>query len=679
MKMRDELMAIGLLAAVAVGISAPPTQADPVDYDKRMEWFLNDKLGMFIHWGVYSDPAGEWRGQPVPGAYAEWIMNDARIPVEVYEKEIAAKFNPVDFDAEEWVRLAKNAGMKYIVITAKHHDGFAMYDSEVSPYNIVDFTPFGRDPMKELAAACRRHDIKLCFYYSQTKDWHHPDGEGNHWDYPDEDSKNFTKYLEEKSIPQVRELLTEYGPIGLMWFDTPGQISKQQSRDLAKMVRSIQPHCIVSGRVGHGEGDYKEMGDNYLPKPDQVLEGPWGTSATMNHSYGYKKSDTDWKSAETLIHNFIDVVCKGGTYLLNVGPTGRGAIPPESVERLGGIGAWMDVNSEAIYNTRPYTTSYEGDHVRFTQSSDGHYLYAICLKWPGDKLTLSTVRAKPGSAIWMLGAADPLQWEQDDHALSIEMPDNMGDANSRPCKHAWVLRIEPGKTLAMPVIQRLDAGSEADRTTVAMKAEEGSTIHYTLDGSPPDVNSATYTQPFVLRKYARIRARAFQKGLGTSQTAKANMQVGASAAADVPASSLARGLNYYIYEGSWSKIPKFAELPPVESGSQSGFQIRAGDHYGMRFSGYIDVPEDGEYKFYTESDDGSMLYIDGFLVVENDGLHGAEESKGGSIVLEKGLHKIVVEYFERMGGEVLHVSYQQPGAEFPRPIPNSVLYRTKSK
>ena len=212
--------------------------------DCGQKWWQEARFGLFIHWGLYAQLAGEWNGVRTE-SIGEWIMKRLDIPVADYEK-LAADFNPVAFDAEAWVSLAKDAGMKYIVITAKHHDGFAMYHSQCSPYNIVDATPFRRDPMKELADACRKAGIRLCFYYSQAQDWHDPDGYG-YGPVPDE-QKNFTRYLEEKCIPQVREILTQYGDIGLIWFDTPMIMSETDSRRVAQVVKEIQPDCLVSGR-----------------------------------------------------------------------------------------------------------------------------------------------------------------------------------------------------------------------------------------------------------------------------------------------------------------------------------------------------------------------------------------------------------------------------------------------
>jgi len=214
---------------------------EQIEADVRLQWFRDARFGMFIHWGLYSNPAGEWKGKPTT-FFGEWIMSRARIPVKEYEL-LAKDFNPVKFNADEWVRIAKDAGMKYMVITAKPHDGFAMYHSAVLKYNIVDATPFGRDPMKELSAACEKAGLKFCFYYSHDDDWHHPDGDGNTWDYPGE--KNYTRFFEELVKPQVKELLTNYGPIYCMWFDNPSAINKEQAQELVELVHGLQPNCLV--------------------------------------------------------------------------------------------------------------------------------------------------------------------------------------------------------------------------------------------------------------------------------------------------------------------------------------------------------------------------------------------------------------------------------------------------
>ena len=382
-----------------------PAQVSDPAHEKRLEWWREARFGMFIHWGLYAVPAGEWKGKLIPGI-GEWIMNRARIPVSEYEL-LARQFNPVKFNADEWVRLAKEAGQKYIVITSKHHDGFAMYRSKVSPYNIADATPFQRDPMAELAEACRRHGLRLCFYYSQAQDWHHPNGVGNSWDY-DESKKDFAEYFNNLAKPQVREILTQYGPIGLIWFDTPMRITKEQSQDIANLVHALQPACLVSGRVGHDVGDYRSMGDNQIPA--KVLDYDWETPVTLNDTWGFKKDDHNWKSTQTLIRQLVDVVSKNGNYLLNVGPTAEGLIPQPSVERLLEVGRWMKVNNQAIYGAAPSPFPYEFDWGAITVKPGKLYLHLV--EWPVNEFVLYGLKNKVKAARLLAQPATALKFKQ---------------------------------------------------------------------------------------------------------------------------------------------------------------------------------------------------------------------------------------------------------------------------
>lgn len=378
--------------------------------EERIQWFKEAKFGMFIHWGLYAQLAGSWKGKQIDGI-GEQIMRFAKIPAAEYH-EIAKAFNPVKFSADEWVRIAKDAGMRYIVITAKHHDGFAMYESKCSPYNIVDATPYRHDPMKDLAAACQKHGIKLCFYYSHYQDWDDPNGvvKGEQWDetYPEKD-KIFETYMNGKAIPQLTELLTYYGPVGILWFDTPGDLSHYNAKRFNDLVHAIQPECIVAPRVSSDElGDYIGYGDNQVPGAANTK--PWETCATMNDTWGFKAQDNNWKSPATLIRLLVSIVSKGGNYLLNVGPTCEGIIPPESVQRLETIGKWLRKNGDSIYNATGCLLPHEVEWGAVTGNSGKLYLHLF--DWPKNSFIFTGLKNKVKS-VKLLATGDPVAFRQE--------------------------------------------------------------------------------------------------------------------------------------------------------------------------------------------------------------------------------------------------------------------------
>lgn len=338
------------------------------------------RFGLFIHWGLYAIPAGVWRGKRVP-YIGEWLMYREKIPVATYAK-FAAQFHPRRFDAAKIVRLAREAGQRYLVITAKHHDGFAMYDSPSNPYNVVAATPWRYDPMRDLARECKKQGVTLCFYYSQDLDWHHPDGAWNTWDYLAK--KNTDRYLKEKVYPQLRELLTQYGPVGLIWFDTPLTISRAQSAAIRRFVKKIQPGCLVSGRIGHGLGDYGIPRDNQMP-PGR-LAGNWEVCATLNHTWGYKTHDHEWKPVDNLVRTLVESASKNANYLLNIGPKADGTVPAPSVARLRSIGRWLKANGESIYGTEPSPFAHEFPWGRMT--TKGRTLYLHFFSKPGRNFEL---------------------------------------------------------------------------------------------------------------------------------------------------------------------------------------------------------------------------------------------------------------------------------------------------
>ena len=397
--------------------------AAPVVDHPGLTWWREARFGMFIHWGLYAIPAGIWKGEQVAGI-GEWIMFRQRIPRREYE-QLAQQFNPTQFDARAWVQLAVDAGMRYLVITTKHHDGFALYRSPCCPYNVVDATPFGRDPLSELADACRDAGLKLGFYYSQDQDWHDPDGSRNDWDFVEQE-KDFAAYLERKVKPQLRELLTQYGPVGLIWFDTPYTITREHSIKLRDFVHRLQPECLVSGRIGNDVGDYGSLGDNQIPAGRVLAD--YETPATLNDTWGFKSTDYNWKSTATLILLLIDLASKGVNYLLNVGPTAQGVIPEPSAERLRAIGAWMRTNGEAIYGTGGSPFPYEHDGLRMTVKPGRLFLHLL---QPAATLVIHGLRSQVTGAR-LLGSAAAVRYAQDRTAagavdrLRLELPDLSG-------------------------------------------------------------------------------------------------------------------------------------------------------------------------------------------------------------------------------------------------------------
>ncbi len=366
--------------------------------DQRIAWWREARFGMFVHWGVYSLPGGEWKGKTVNG-YAEHLMRKEKIPRAEY-LEMAHQFNPVDFNADEWIKTARDAGMRYFVITAKHHDGFAMYPSEVSDYNITKQTAFKRDPMAELAAACKKYGVKFGFYYSHAFDWEHPDAPGNDWEYNnpggdlllhgganwfDNEPQRLpkaVKYLDDKAIPQIKELINKYHP-DILWFDTPHKIPLSENIRILKVIRETDPNVVVNGRLARSSsimfGDYKNTADR--PAEFFPVEGDWEAIPTTNESYGYSKSDLTHKPASFFIQLLAKSVSRNGNLLMNIGPMGNGRMDSKDIQILKGIGTWMTKNGESIHGAKPSPLPLQSWGVVTTKDKK---LYLHVFEWPKD-------------------------------------------------------------------------------------------------------------------------------------------------------------------------------------------------------------------------------------------------------------------------------------------------------
>ncbi|MDD7401866.1 MAG: alpha-L-fucosidase [Eubacteriales bacterium] len=359
-------------------------------------WFHQARYGLFIHFGLYSLLGGQWQGREIPGL-AEWISHYAQIPREAY-RDLAKSFDPKDLDPKALAHWAKDQGFRYLCLTAKHHEGFALYHSQVSAFNSVEATSCGRDLVAEFAQACKEAGLVFCLYYSQAQDWDHPDGLEA---YRDSGHKNFERYFQEKCLPQVRELLTGYGPIGMVWFDTPLSMTEGQARELRDLVKDLQPSCLINGRIGHGLGDYLTTQDRRLPA--QPLHRAWELPATLNSSWGYRASDHNWRTPLEVTRELLTVVSRGGNELLNIGPDGQGRIPEGSKACLEVVGSWLRQAGSAVYGSDTIDNYvYEAPELRFTHRP--HHLYIHVLdpaSLAGQEIPLPNIANQAVAASWL--------------------------------------------------------------------------------------------------------------------------------------------------------------------------------------------------------------------------------------------------------------------------------------
>jgi len=659
------LMAL-LLALAATAQDARAQTETPAQHEARMQWWREARFGMFIHWGLYSILAGEWKGAT---NHAEWIRTTAQIPLEEYD-QLVPRFNPVQFEAEAWVQMAKDAGMKYIVLTSKHHDGFCLFDSKHTDFDVTS-TPFQRDILKELAEACRKAGLKMCWYHS-IMDWHHPDYlPRREWEKNrSTEGANLERYIAHMKA-QLKELITNYGDIGVLWFDGEWENTwnNQHGLDLYDYVRGLQSNIIINNRVGAsragmegfdkaGEG----VGDFGTPEqqvPATGLSGvDWESCITMNNNWGYNSHDQNWKSTTALIQMLADIASKGGNLLLNVGPTSEGLFPQASIARLREIGDWMRVNNEAIYATQasPFKQLAWG---RCTQKSiaGGTRLYLHVFDWPANGSLRLPGIFNQTQKVFLLGDKEKtaLQVNREDDALLITVPAQAPDAHNS----IVVLDIVGKPDVSHPPEMVSEFDLFVDKIEVAIKSErENVEVRYTVDGSEPTAVSPRVQSAITLEATTTIAARCFRAGKPVSEAVRATFTKVRPRAATK--AEVKPGVRYSYFEGEWNILPDFKTLTPVKSGVLANFDFsprQEVERFGFEYTGFIRVPETGVYAFFTDSDDGSRLYIGEELIVDNDGLHGMAE-KRGVIALAAGLHPIRVTFFEKTGGDDLKVYFK---------------------
>lgn len=642
-----------ILLLLPVGVAAQVFKAD----DQKMEWWKEAKFGMFIHWGLYSIPAGTWGEQKIKRVIgSEWILNVLKIPIADYT-QLAPKFNPVKFDADAYVLLAKEAGMKYLIFTAKHCEGFAMFQTAADPFNIMDASPYKKDIVKALAVSCKKYNMPFGVYYAQALDWYHAGG-GHYdkrWDKAQEG--RFSDYIEKVSLPQVKELVANYQP-RVIWFDTPAEMTPELAKKFTDYLAQ-HPEIIYNDRLGGGvEGDLTTP-EQYIPATG-IPGKNWESCMTMNDTWGYNSDDHNWKSTETLVRNLIDIASKGGNYLLNIGPDASGTIPPPSVERLKEVGKWMKANGEAIYGTQanPFSETTWG---RVTQKQVGKTtkLYLHIFDWPADgKIVLYGLQNKIKKACALANPATKISVKQNSAQLSIPV------SGMKKSDFATVLVLEiEGKA---NVVNKPEIKSNAsvfiDKARFTINSSTpNAVLRYTLDGTEPTTLSAKATGEICVEKADFVvKARLFVNNKAVSAVAERRFVK----SIPMPALNGGRsGFSYNYYEGVWSNLPDFAKLTPVKSGvaDRINLEIRQREHnYGLVFDGWVNVPETNVYTFYLASDDGSRLFIDHQTVIDYDGVHGAEE-KSVELPLAAGWHKITLQYFQQEIGQGLKLEWQPQG------------------
>ena len=662
--MKKSLLLIPLAMSLAAHATAAETAAQKA---ARMKWFNESRFGMFIHWGLYSIPAGEWPGKG--NRHAEWIRETAQIPVGEYEK-LMPKFNPVKYDPDKIVRMAKAAGMKYIVITTKHHDGFQLFDSQYSDWNVRN-TPYKKDLIKPLAEACKKYGLKMCFYHS-IMDWHHPDYlPRRSWEAKDRpadgaDFRRFVTYLRN----QVSELLTKYGPVGVMWFDGEWESTwnHKDGQELYDLCRKLQPNVIVNNRVDTGRaglegfapsdraGDYGTP-EQTIPASGMGAGNYWETCMTMNDNWGFNKADKNFKDATDVVRKLCDIASKGGNFLLNVGPDALGEVPMESQKILADVGKWMDKCGEAIYETQasPWNQLPKDYRITVKPGTRQSTIYQLIHAYKGD-LTINglgneVVRAdllNTGQPV-RISKMGPTSWR-------VSLPSKL------PASPVFAVRIIVKGAPVVYQTPTLDAASSRlnfyDKGLVVVKGmAKGMEIRQAF-GREPKYSDPTVFGPIDVTQSGTVMIAGF---LGTNKvTDTLRVQVNKVDLNPAGTAGTRDGMVVNYYHGEYDTLAQMLRTRPESTGILPRPEMckeLQREHWGATLEGTFDAPSDDVYEFALTSDDGSRLYIDGKLVVDHDGLHSSE-TKAGFIGLARGAHKIRVEYFNKTGGAELNILWR---------------------
>ncbi len=660
--------------AVETPPQAPPTPVIPgetkAQHDARMHWWRKSRFGMFIHWGLYAVPAGEWDGKT---DYAEWIRESAQIPVKTYDKFVK-QFNPVKFNPKAWAKMAHNAGMQYMVITSKHHDGFNMFDSKYTDFKVTN-TPYKKDPIKALSKAVRAEGMTFCLYHS-IMDWHYPDYlPRRKWEVADRPNgnanfKKFVQYLRN----DVQQIIKDYHP-GLVWFDGQWENTwtEPYGSQLYALCRITDPKVIVNNRVGTARD--RELGDYITPEqtiPATGLPGvDWETCMTMNDHWGYNKADHNYKTTKVLVRDLVDIASKGGNFLLNVGPTAEGTFPPQAIDRLKGIGDWMNVNHDSIYDT----TASVFDSLRWGRCTVRAHkknteLFLHVFDWPKDGKLVIPGLANPIRSAKILGGAS-VQAANVGPNVVVAVP------VTRPNSIDTVVRVE---IAGAPVIFHApqittQSSSFVSSVDVKVSVPTGLTARYTLDGSPVKLSSPIYSKPIHVDHNLNVTVAGFYNGKRVSDfVVKSFSKVDPWPASEAMGGG--PGLSVSEYKGDFSTVDAIESGTPSQTLTDSVVRLDPKwnpipEKIGRILTGEIVIPKSELVRFALRSDDGSRLEIDGKVVVNNDGLHGSKTAEGAA-PLAKGPHSIKVLWFNNTGDASLNLAWAIGGASLA-PVPASAF------